>query len=186
MASSVLWNCFVAEDASDRIGAPGVSIHHYGDVTPEILFTYSYNLAGKVTSATSTGEGCNLGWPTAYWVLANAGDILTTKADYQAKEILYNYGYPGITTSTEGTTLSISANKETYYFAILGDNYMAGDWYGWVEVSADSSGLTVVNSALSYDKPLIVGGGVVPEPSSGLLFITGVLILSLRRKSRQL
>ena len=55
--------------------------------------------------------------------------------------------------------------------------------YGWVEFGFDdSNGLIVVNGALDLDGgPMMVGGGAIPEPSSGLLVLLGLVALSLRR-----
>jgi hypothetical protein len=105
-----------------------------------------------------------------------------SKEDYLSKDLLYNHGYAGLPESTDGKTIK-TLPSNTYYFAILGDNYGNGNWHAWVEVSTDSSGLHVVNSAFSFDTPLIVGGGAIPEPSSGILLMIGATLLCLRRKT---
>ena len=56
--------------------------------------------------------------------------------------------------------------------------------YGWVEFGYDdSNGLIAVSGALDLDGgPMIVGGGSIPEPSSGLLLLLGAAGLALRRR----
>jgi hypothetical protein len=181
-AANVIWDCFDSMEINDPYIGQGTSIYYYNNVTPELAFIYQNNAIGLVTSATATGDYCNLGYPVAYWVLANAGDILISKEDYLSKELLYNNGYPNMPERIDGATITTLPSK-TYYFAILGDNYGESDWYAWVEIYADTSGLSVVNSAFSFDTPLIVGGGAVPEPSSGMLLIIGATLLCLKRKA---
>ena len=56
--------------------------------------------------------------------------------------------------------------------------------YGWVEISASGDAPTVLSSAWDIDGgAMIVGGGAVPEPTSGLLLLIGMAGLALRRKS---
>ena len=54
---------------------------------------------------------------------------------------------------------------------------------GWIELACDEEGvLSIAHSAIDLDgDELIVGGGAVPEPSSGLLCLVGLLVLALRR-----
>ena len=43
--------------------------------------------------------------------------------------------------------------------------------------------LVIASSAIDLDGgPMIVGGGAIPEPSSGVLLLLGTIILALRRK----
>jgi hypothetical protein len=91
-AANVIWDCFDSMEINDSSFGQGISIYYYNNVTPELAFIYQKNAVGRVTSATATGDYCNLGYPVAYWVLANAGDILISKEDYLSKDLLY-YGY---------------------------------------------------------------------------------------------
>ena len=61
------------------------------------------------------------------------------------------------------------------------DEYLA---YGWVQLALDPlSNPVVVASAWDVDGgAMIVGGGAVPEPTSGLLFLLGISVLVLKRR----
>ena len=57
-------------------------------------------------------------------------------------------------------------------------------YYGWLEYSYTANeGMQIINSAIGLDhQDMIVGGGAVPEPTSGLLLLLGVTCLVLRRQ----
>lgn len=58
-------------------------------------------------------------------------------------------------------------------------------YYGWAEYVVDEDGtFKILNSAIDFDGgAMIVGAGAIPEPTSGLLLMLGVVALVLRRKT---
>ena len=167
---------------------PAYSIHSYGVFgTPEVFFVYTINRSGRITSATPFNM-TNVGVPMAYWVWAQAGEILTDLSDFKEHDLVYECHCDAIHDDVTGDGISLSSSTETYYLALLGgENF--DEYWGWVELEGNrTDGLSVVSSALSKDGPLIVGGGLaysdpIPEPTSGLLLFVGSAFLLIRRRS---
>ena len=183
-ASEVRWNCFSLHD----LGEPNcVGCYYYdnGYSSPEIGLQYVYDQSGGVLI---DGKGpSNIGWNVALWVDAVAGDILDRSYFSKAHIVLkdsYNRSVPTpIQLNVTGDALTAQAG-DNVYLALIGnyydDNGNPMDYYGWVEIGNTGTDLVVLESAFSYGN-LVVGGGAVPEPSSGLLCLVGLLTLMLRR-----
>lgn len=170
-AAGVIWNSFVIDDFSSWVEggwilgsplpyAPGVGFLGNGDVWAE----GSFNVDGG----------------GSYWVHSVLGDELSSFSDYEERQLLADVRYTGRSVVVgEG----VSGGHE--YLAIIGYTSNMYDptakietYYGWVELN----GKEVVSSAITADGPLRVGTGeVIPEPTSGYLYLVGLLVLMLRR-----
>ena len=199
-ASTVLWNVFESysssaifyDGPSDHQGTvkPTFNVYYYYNDfgTPEIGFAYeTIGTQNKLySSANASWNIVNVGHPNALWVLASAGDVLESLADYQAKEVIFNCLSEWDFSSDKTGTISLSAQTQTYYLALLGELIDDGYYWGWVELTGNrKNGLSLVSSAVSADGPLIVGGGLahgsIPEPTGGLLSLLGASVLCLCR-----
>ena len=139
---------------------PCYNIFSYGPFgTPEICLVYDTDWSQRRYSGTTYWGGVNCGNPTAYWVMATAGEVLSDLSDYKSHPLVFNC-YEEFDFAQEKTgTIRLSPVTETYYLALLGESH--GPYWGWVEVQGDwNNGFSVVHSALSADGPLIVGGGL--------------------------
>lgn len=194
-AASVIWNAFDSYTHEPEVYSGGtyeqkecLNIYYYGRATPEVCLAYDKSRTGRYLSATAIWDYVNVGNPCAIWVLASAGDLLTSIQDFQSHQLIFDCLTDfDFETSSTGT-ISLSNQTQSYYLAIIGDaghDYgTKNPYWGWVELEGNrAEGLSIVASALSFDAPLIVGGGfaAIPEPTSGLLLLIGSAMLLIRR-----
>ena len=198
-SASVMWNVFTSGEVT-VLGekSKGITISaSYKESTPEIGILYLTDAAGSIIGINGKGDQ-NIGWNAAIWVDAMEGDILS-KSYFECLHSVLSDSYShhelyGDRLSPNATSDSIDVtNPSTVYLALLGNDMQIADpsnmsfefvdYYGWIELSVSGTEVTLVSSAIS-DSPLIVGGGLIPEPSGGLLLILGVAMLALKRKTR--
>lgn len=130
---------------------------------------------------------------TATWILSAFGDVVSAEAFNDASNVFYSQQFgKGSVQRSVGVNVEeaiyLSVKVEGYdwdrYFAE--DEYvLTGDVrYGWVALCADQAGnLSMLSSAIDLDGDgIIVGGGSIPEPSSGVLMLLGLASLGLKRK----
>lgn len=151
-----------------------------------MFFAYTISGAGRIMAATPINM-TNLAAPMAYWVWAQAGEILTDLSDFKRHDLVYECHCDGVHDDLVGSGITLSIATETYYLALLGGRDF-DEYWGWVELEGNArDGLSVVSSALTKDGPLIVGGGLAypgtaPEPTSGLLLLVSSAMLLIRRR----
>lgn len=185
-ASVVQWNAIEFYSAGGYAGFQYVDEH--ATIGMDMQYIYA---GGNIVSAQVVESFGMIGNPASYWIRAYAGDSLVTYTDFASRDMLYDC-YPssmsGVPTNFELGKIDFSSEKDIYYIAILGAYAVNTDspknYWAWIELEgSQNTGLTMIRSALSYESPLIVGGGVViPEPSSALLIMMGVAIMVLKRR----
>ena len=121
------------------------------------------------------------------WVLAYADDVVN-ESYIQSGQLVFD-GIEGVGINNKyGESISIE-NGDSIYLAfiapLISDVSRGYEYdsklYGWVELKADNNEVSVVGSAFS-ELPVIVGAGVIPEPTSALLLLFGIGTLALRRR----
>ena len=196
-SASVLWNVFTSGEVT-VLGekSNGITISaSYKESTPEIGILYLTNAAGSIIGINGKGDQ-NIGWNAVIWVDAMKGDVLS-KTYFESLHTVLSDSYShhelyGDRLSPNATSDSLDVtNPSTVYLALLGNDMQIADpsnmsfefvdYYGWIELSIHGKAVTLVSSAVS-DSPLIVGGGLIPEPSSGFLFLLGTAVCALKRK----
>lgn len=205
-AAEVRWNVFHFLSSQEE----GAICGYYdpGHSSPEIGLRYFYNPAGnRLMRIDGKGGGVNVGWNVALWVLATEGDVLSKGYFSQPHVVLKDDYNPMIDQSSDlpqPTPIAINSvgdsidvhTGDRFYLALIGYWYEdvdqtvnplpipdLADFYGWVELEAGQTELSLLGSAFSYS-PLVVGGGLaIPEPSAGLLLLLGLAALSLRRRA---
>lgn len=125
------------------------------------------------------------------WTRSEIGDLISPAGFGDGQQSLFSTEYTGGSgnmSAAKGSSffLSFQVNElvQDYDPEIGYGDYRRGDsYYGWVEFTATNDGrLTVGESAIDLDGgAMIVGGGAIPEPTSGLLLLFGVAALALKR-----
>ena len=210
-AAEVRWDCFQLWTV--LTGDEGVGCYYYdpGHSSPEIGLRYFYDSTGStLVKIDGKSQWVNAGWNVALWVLAMEGDVLSKEYFSQPHVVLKDSYNPAVDSpsmnpqpdhiaiNSIGDSIDVYYGKR-FYLALIGYWYEnvgdpsdpgaisnLADFYGWVELKATLTDLTLLSSAFSYS-PLIVGGGAVatPEPSGGVLLILGLAGLALCRKRNQ-
>ena len=166
VGATVIWDAFEQS---------GNCFYYYGGPTPEINFTVEVH--PSVIFATAEGP-VNIANPRAYWVEANAGDVVDNNFLFSdVGRLVFDVFYTDRSEIVEGYT--VAAMKDTtFYLALIVDDAV---YYGWLAIDVDSDGaLHLAHSALSTEPGIVVGA--IPEPSSELLVLLGLAGLALRRK----
>ena len=129
------------------------------------------------------------------WTVAQVGNVVNydTTHNLDASQYLVHIDPTSPDDNTTGpSTLTMERNSAIYLAFTSNEQY--GDppnsvYYGWVQIGIDTDGnLVALNSACDFDHgPMVVGGGAwtggIPEPSGGILFLLGVAVLGLRRRT---
>jgi len=116
-------------------------------------------------------------------VEANRGDLadaeyFASRTDFFTKDFVEGngarrYGY-------EQYRIFLEPGESVYLAYNITDNAL-GELYGWVQLAREGdNNLAVLGSAIDLAGGSLVVG-VIPEPSSGLLFMLGLSVLSLAR-----
>lgn len=166
LGATVIWDAFEQD---------GNCFYYYGGPTPEINF--AVEVYPSVIFAKAEGP-VNIANPRAYWVEANAGDVVDN--DFMFSDVgrlVFDVYYTDRSEIVEGYTVA-AMKDSTFYLALIVDDAI---YYGWLAIDVDSNGvLHLAHSALSSEPGIVVGA--IPEPSSGVLLLLGVAGLALGRK----
>lgn len=177
-AATVEWNQMAAGYAEDMDSGP---IWYIGGgnkgIMPAIMVTLNHGVF--------SGSDLMGGMSTIWVRQMSEGDVVNAETMNSPGQYFYHTkeGVDGASCD-----YSIEANELIYLaFSTLAwendgygpDRYMV---YGWVAVDAGGGEVLVTGSAWDADGgAMIVGGGAVPEPSSGVLCLIGLLALMMRR-----
>lgn len=194
----ILLACVVADAADVKWNFVDVVQHPPGGASLEttlksgdsswVGFSLSFTVAVSGKNATLSNFDCNLSTAIT-WASLALDDIVYQSAFGDEIPSLFSTEYSGATGS-----LSVNVNQPFYLafqvFELI-DNGLEGitrgdAYYGWTEFRiAKSSDVELISSAVDLDGyAMIVGGGTAtPEPSSGVLLLLGLSLLSLRRRA---
>ena len=135
-------------------------------------------------------------WNSGAWLEAYVGDLVDESTifgrhDYWFYEMAksqpeYAYGEPRIIDFEKSYYLmfAIEDADDAWAYRLKETTDPPKLYYGWAEYAVSEDGtFRILNSAIDFDGgAMIVGGGAVPEPTSGLLLLLGVAGLALRRQ----
>lgn len=158
------------------------------------VFDFDVVILGNRATLTSNPGGDRILSYAGAWLIAYCGDIVNSDTTLHCSSY-FEYGLLGNGEGREDP-ISVEVGEVNYLKIVLQDGEQCFDYqdgartvmpdcyYGWVAYSVDSKGkVSVLSSALDVmGSSLIVGGGVIPEPSSGLLLLLSCAMLALRRK----
>lgn len=118
------------------------------------------------------------------WIVAYYGELLNADAFVAADCIPLSNWYDE--TASNGRFVS---DKNDFYLAFMtiGTNVKDDiERYGWFHVALnDELEMSILDSGIGlYGESVYVGGGAVPEPNSGILYLFGFLTLMVRRSHR--
>ena len=178
-ATNVEWNRMKALDA--EVWDTGPLWQICGDTKylyAEIMVTYDcgvlsashYMGGGSTICVKQMSEGSTI----------NGESIARTSEGYFYQSTMYDSHI------TSDYSIDVSDRSSIYLaFSVIAFDDQSTPYpvYGWVEVAVPDSEPVVLSSAWDIDGgAMIVGGGAVPEPTSGLLLLLGVASLALRRR----
>ena len=117
----------------------------------------------------------NVGWAAfaTHLSLMDVGDVVSgeTMAGKSIMGSVIEVDY--------GSIIYLGFETETYDPLTLEKMY----GYGWVSFASEGDSLAVVDGAYGLQcGAMVVGSGVVPEPTSPLLLLIGVAVLAMKRK----
>ena len=121
------------------------------------------------------------------WTRVSKGDLISRASLEEAGSYFYrgNFWREGDEVAQCDYPLQLTEG-ESVYLAVLFSGYTVPENLNvaWMELTMDADyNLVIASSAIDLDGgPMIVGGGAIPEPSSGVLLLLGTIILALRRK----
>jgi hypothetical protein len=173
-ASTVEWNSIIVEKYSEEMYITSwPPLYMSGIQDSDCLW-----LSGHVSNNLTYGS---------FWVEVYAGDVITGQALAETEYLFFAYaGQSSDGQAIEFSDYPIELKKgaSTYLAVVLDIGHEGREfWSGWVELTLDENGdVVALSSAFDWSGgPLIVGA--VPEPTSGLLLLLGISILSLRRRT---
>ena len=190
-AATVQWDWCVCEKFTGTSWVVGYS----NDGDPVVYDS------GMVIRTTSQGADVKLSadrfgdLATVTWLVAVMGEVVNDAMFSRTGESFLAQREGAI---IERGTLTVAKN-EPFYLAVKVEGFdwdrlfaedeyvLTGDRrYGWVGLYVDETGsLKALSSAWDLDGGAIcVGGGAVPEPSSGMLLVFGLAGLALRRRRK--
>ena len=136
-------------------------------------------------------------WNSGAWVEASVGDLVDASTifgrhTYWFYEMAnaqpeYGSGMPRAIDFNESYYLmfAIEDMDDAWAYRLKETTEPPALYYGWAEYVVDENHLfRIVRSAVDFDGgPMIVGGGAIPEPSSALLLLLGISLISIRRQT---
>lgn len=189
-SANILWDVVAIQDYENPIVSLVTSS---GGVNFWTMFSVEVAVMGSEAKLTANPGGDYVMAFNGGWIKGEAGDIVS-------RETLLNrtdYFVAGVLGQEEVEELPLEVNigENNFLRFIVQDaeqcfayqeglrSEMPDCYYGWAEYNVGQDGvLSIVRSALNVDgDAIVVGGGVVPEPSSGLLLLMGVGLLAMRR-----
>ncbi len=202
-ATNVQWSTLTVEKWWE--GGEGIFlVREYGLAVPTFYvnvfhdtLTDSYTLSFK-TPESSISVGGDPYYQNMFMyenmVFAKEGDIVSSATTrflddskyavhYGIDDDRYFFGeITGVVPNSDIYLSYICTHESSWY----GENRYY--YYGWADIYLDSDGN--VNAWGAFDEdggPMVVGGGTweggIPEPSGGILFLLGAVVLGLRRRT---
>ena len=175
--ATVIWDAFELYYGGE--GAYGLQYSGYAH-TPAMGFQLTHEFDwDRVHAVVPDNQTLNEGNPYAYWIVANAGDLVTM-ANVLEKEAIFDLAF----TSGEWKTSDFWADKgQTFYLALLSGR--ENTLYCWISMYVDEFGsFSLLHSAISDEPGIIVGQLPEPEPAGGTLAVIGFAVLMLRRRHK--
>lgn len=183
--SSIDWNYFSLEKEGqvyrlDRAVPPSVDPDFR--FTPYVMFEVSTMDDGyRLTSVSLEHTASSF---VGNWLEAYVGDVIDASTT-RLQGVYFNHCKIDSEIATD-SPIDTAAGSDLYLkFVVVdpSDHLTEPDaLYGWVQLSVDLNGnVSLVKSALGLGgQPMNVGA--IPEPTSGLLFVVGLSLLTLLRK----
>ena len=175
-SANVVWN-------SVEVGTSFPEIGYYSITWPYV------SMRGTVTSSVLTlwAETETYMEFQSSWMQVSKGELISRASIEEAGSYFYkgDFWREGDEVAQVDYPIQLTEG-ESVYLAVLFSGYSAPENFNvaWMELSMDADyNLVIARSAIDLDGDMmIVGGGAIPEPSSGVLLLLGTIILALRRK----
>ena len=181
-SASVVWNQAGVSKETVWGGGPYYCVggeSYSQDRSMNLLFVIEGGTGGWIAS-----EFC-AGTCTIRTRMMSAGDVVDLDSMFGPdKEYFYVGSVEPYDFSSDYAINPIIYDKVFLGFAAeaWSDTYEVYTVYGWIELNVAGEP-SVISSAWDMDGGgMIVGGGAIPEPSSGLMVLFGLAVLGLRRK----
>ena len=173
-SATVKWDCFELWRGDDATyGNNTYELHYYGPHTPEITFTV--DSSGYVSPH---NDLINEGSPFAYWIVANAGDVITME-NVLSKPAFDDMRFTG--DEWRVSDFWVETDKELYFAILAGKTNTLYCWVSFIIDPYDGK-FNLLHSAISNEPGLVVGQMPEPEPTAGTLAALGLAALLLRRR----
>lgn len=158
-------------------------------------YTVGVSIDQGIATLTANPNG-RLLIPGGGWLEALVGDWVDAETMLNQASYFENGHIDGLSQGQTEHSIAVGVNTENYLKFVIHDSeqefaYYDGSrteipdcYYGWARYTVDENGkIYILESALDLDGGAIrVGGGAVPEPSSGLLFFLGMTCFLLKRR----
>lgn len=177
-ASSVEWNAYILDSVMGYPTVGYAGTQTYADSS----ISFSVSLSGREMTLLESGW-TSLNSFTA-WSLAYSGEVISDSLVNDLSRLFFNGDGHGVY-----NPIVVDVVDDAFYLAFKAQTFKNPDLYekgvaafGWVEIGVSYGDLYVKSSAIALDgSQMLVGGGAIPEPTSGLLFLFGLAALALKR-----
>ena len=135
-------------------------------------------------------------WNSGAWLEAYVGDLVDESTIFGHHDYWFYEMAKSQPAYASGILKEVELGKPYYLMFAIED--MEDAWayrleetteppalyYGWAEYMVDENGqFKILQSAIDFDGgPMIIVGGAIPEPTSGVLLLLGIAGLALRRR----